>query len=43
MSVTRGILEGVKKKKKKKKVESGTQREYKVVVRGWALKLGEVG
>lgn len=42
MSVTRGILEGVKKKKKKK-VESGTQREYKVVVRGWALKLGEVG
>ena len=40
MSVTRGILEGVKKKKK---VESGTQREYKVVVRGWALKLGEVG
>lgn len=41
MSVTRGILEGVKKKKKK--VESGTQREYKVVVRGWALKLGEVG
>ena len=39
MSVTRGILEGVKKKK----VESGTQREYKVVVRAWALKLGEVG